>query len=74
MRYSLISPTFKRPDEVSEFIASIAKLSYPREAFEVILGDGTPGDALRPIIKRNDLVGNQPGGGVGPPPSLACSS
>ncbi|MDO7718903.1 MAG: glycosyltransferase, partial [Schleiferiaceae bacterium] len=52
MRYSLISPTFKRPDEVSEFIASIAKLSYPREAFEVILGDGTPGDALRPIIKR----------------------
>ena len=57
MRYSLISPTFKRPDEVSEFIASIAKLSYPREAFEVILGDGTPGDALRPIIKQvaNDV-------------------
>ena len=48
MRYSLISPTFKRPDEVSEFIASIAKLSYPREAFEVILGDGTPGDAYEP--------------------------
>ena len=42
---------------MSEFIASIAKLSYPREAFEVILGDGTPGDALRPIIKQvaNDV-------------------
>lgn len=52
MRYSLISPTFKRPDEVTEFIESIAQLDYSREAFEVILGDGTPGDELRPVIKE----------------------
>jgi GT2 family glycosyltransferase len=49
--FSLISPTFKRPDEVREFIASAAQLAGPKSRFEVILADGTPDDSLRPEIK-----------------------
>ena len=50
MRFSLISPTFKRPDEVTEFLESL--LDQDHQDFEVILGDGTPGDTLRPVLKR----------------------
>ena len=48
--YALISPTFKRPDEVTEFLQSLTALDYPQSGFEIILGDGTPGDALRPEL------------------------
>lgn len=49
-KFALISPTFKRPDEVTEFLDSLRKLDYPKDKFEIILGDGTPGDELRPLI------------------------
>ncbi|MEY2963769.1 MAG: hypothetical protein RL754_1030 [Bacteroidota bacterium] len=49
-KYALISPTFKRPDEVTEFLQSLTALDYPQDRFEVILGDGTPGDTLRPEL------------------------
>jgi len=49
-KYALISPTFKRPDEVTEFLQSLTALDYPQSGFEIILGDGTPGDALRPEL------------------------
>ena len=49
--FSLISPTFKRPDEVREFIASAAQLAGPKSRFEVILADGTPDDSLRSEIQ-----------------------
>ena len=50
MRISLISPTFKRPEEVTEFLESLLLQQY--DDFEVILGDGTPGDTLRPQLVR----------------------
>ena len=46
MKYSLISPTFGRPEEVTEFLESL--LSQNHSDFEVVLGDGTPKDTLRP--------------------------
>ena len=49
-KYSLISPTFKRPDEVSEFLESLLKQNH--SSFEVVLGDGTPGDELRPLLRQ----------------------
>jgi GT2 family glycosyltransferase len=49
-KYSLISPTFGRPDEVTEFLESL--LAQNHTSFEVILGDGTPGDTLRPALKK----------------------
>lgn len=50
MKFSLISPTFGRPEEVTEFLESL--LTQNHRDFEVILGDGTPGDTLRPVLKR----------------------
>lgn len=50
-KYALISPTFKRPDEVTEFLESLTALNYPQSDFEVLLGDGTPEDALRPLLQ-----------------------
>lgn len=50
MKFSLIAPTFKRPDEVTEFLESL--LSQNHDDFEVILGDGTPGDELRPLLAK----------------------
>ncbi|PTM15407.1 MAG: glycosyl transferase family 2, partial [Bacteroidetes bacterium] len=49
-KYALISPTFKRLDEVTEFLQSLTALDYPQSGFEIILGDGTPGDELRPEL------------------------
>ncbi|GCD79590.1 glycosyltransferase [Schleiferia thermophila] len=48
--FSLITPTFGRPDEVVEFLESLLKQEY--QQFEVIVSDGTPGDTLRPVISR----------------------
>ncbi len=50
MKFSLISPTFGRPEEVTEFLESLLEQDY--SGFEVILGDGTPKDTLRPDLKR----------------------
>jgi cellulose synthase/poly-beta-1,6-N-acetylglucosamine synthase-like glycosyltransferase len=58
LRFSLISPTFKRPDEVTEFLESLLKQDH--QDFEVILGDGTPGDTLRPELARFQNNGHYP--------------
>ena len=50
MKFSLITPTFGRPEEVTEFLESLTHQEYTD--FEVIVSDGTPGDALRPALKR----------------------
>ena len=49
-KYSLISPTFGRPEEVTEFLESLLEQDY--KDFEVVLGDGTPGDTLRPALQK----------------------
>lgn len=46
--FSLITPTFGRPEEVAEFLESLLHQRY--KDFEVIVSDGTPGDTLRPLI------------------------
>jgi GT2 family glycosyltransferase len=37
--FSIINPTFNRPDRLSECLESIALLKYPRDCFEVIVVD-----------------------------------
>lgn len=53
--FSIIVPTFNRPDEVDELIASLTHQSF-RE-FELIIADGTPDEKLVSIIEKykNDL-------------------
>lgn len=47
VKYSLIIPTFKRADEVSECLESLTKQTFRN--FEVILADGTPGKSLEEV-------------------------
>lgn len=51
-KYALISPTFKRPDEVTEFLSSLEQLDYDPSEYQIILGDGTPEDTLRPLLQK----------------------
>lgn len=58
MKFSLIVPTFGRPDEVTEFLDSL--LQQKHSSFEVIISDGTPKDTLRPELKRFENNGVYP--------------
>lgn len=48
--YSIILPTFKRPDEVENFLESM--MLQELKDFEVIIVDGSPDDILHPLIKK----------------------
>lgn len=47
--FSIIVPTFNRPDEVDELMTSLTKQT--NKDFELILADGTPDEKLVPIIE-----------------------
>jgi glycosyltransferase involved in cell wall biosynthesis len=50
MFYSIILPTFKRPDEVENFLESITL--QQNKNFEVIVVDGSPDEILYPVIEK----------------------
>lgn len=50
MFYSIILPTFGRPEEVSAFLESIDKQQY--KDFEVIMVDGSHDNVLHPVVDR----------------------
>lgn len=50
MRYTLIAPTFSRPDEVYEFLDSLTLQQYAD--FEVIIADGSPQDDVKPVVEQ----------------------
>ncbi len=58
MKYSLIIPTFNRPDEVNELLNSLADQSF--RDFEVVIADGSPAsivkDAVDPYHDRLNLI------------------
>lgn len=52
VKYSLIAPTFGRPDEVDEFLESLKSQEYKN--FEVIIADGTPQKSLEEIVRKHE--------------------
>ena len=46
--FSIVLPTFGRPDEVRECLESLTLQTYT--AFEVIIADGSPNDDVRPEV------------------------
>ncbi len=48
--YSLIIPTYNRPDEVSELLDSLENQTY--QNFEVIIADGSPGSLVKDAITK----------------------
>jgi len=58
MKYSLIIPTFNRPDEVTELLYSMVQQTF--KDFELIIADGSPAtlvkDTVDPYLKKLNLV------------------
>lgn len=50
MRYSVVVPTFSRPGEVNELLASLQNQS--EKSFEVILADGSLDDSVKEVADR----------------------
>jgi len=48
MDYSIIIPTFGRPDEVATILKSLSELNYDK--YEVLIVDGSPDKVLHPVI------------------------
>jgi GT2 family glycosyltransferase len=49
MRFSVIIPTFNRPEALLRCLAALARLHYPRDAFEVIVVDDGGTADLQPV-------------------------
>jgi len=47
MYYSIVVPTFRRPEEVTELLQSLEKQTF--QEFEVILADGSPDDSVKEV-------------------------
>lgn len=56
MFYSIILPTFNRPDEVENFLESITLQQYKN--FEVIVVDGSPDEVLYTVIEKYKALTN----------------
>jgi len=50
MKYSVIVPTFNRPDEVTELLDSLIQQNF--SDYEVILADGSPGTLVRDVADQ----------------------
>jgi GT2 family glycosyltransferase len=50
--FSIIIPTYQRPQELQNCLAAIARLDYPRELFEVIAVNDGGLQPLTPIVAR----------------------
>lgn len=50
MYFSIVVPTFSRPDEVSELLASLE--SQQNKKFEVIIADGSPDHSVKQVIEK----------------------
>lgn len=50
LKFSLIIPTYNRPDRLSRCLDSIAKLDYPRDRFEVLVVNDGSSLPLEPVV------------------------
>jgi len=50
MKFSVILPTFHRPDDVSSFLESMQNQKYKN--FEIIIGDGSLDDSVKNVVEK----------------------
>lgn len=51
-QFSIIVPTYNRPDRLSGFLEQLTRMDYPRESFEVVLVDDGSEPPLQSIAER----------------------
>lgn len=52
LQFSIVIPTYNRPERLERCLESIAQLDYPRDRFEVIVVDDGSSTALAPITEK----------------------
>ncbi len=52
MQFSIIIPTFARPERLGQCMVGLAALDYPRDRFEVIVVDDGSPVSVEPIMRR----------------------
>jgi glycosyltransferase involved in cell wall biosynthesis len=52
VRFSVIVPTFNRPQDLTQCLAALTRLDYPKNEFEVIVVDDGGGAHLEPIVEK----------------------
>ncbi|WP_088430444.1 glycosyltransferase family 2 protein [Halomicronema hongdechloris] len=52
LEFSIIIPTYNRPDRLRQCLQSLTQLDYPRTCFEVIVVDDGSPQPLTPVIKQ----------------------
>src|SRR5690242_16282570 len=52
MRFSVVVPTYNRPQPLSRCLDALARLYYPREQFEVIVVDDGSTESLAALVKN----------------------
>jgi GT2 family glycosyltransferase len=50
--FSIIIPTYNRPDKLADCLKSLSRLDYPYDQFEVILIDDGRNTSLQPVVAR----------------------
>ena len=50
MKYSVVVPTFSRPDEVNELLISLLNQEY--RDFEIIIADGSPDNTVKQVVEE----------------------
>jgi len=53
--FSIIIPTYNRPDRLGQCLQSLAQLDYPRPCFEVIVVDDGSQQPLAPIVSQFEV-------------------
>ena len=48
--FSIVTPTYNRPERLATCLQSIAQLDYPRDRFEVIVVDDGSKTPIEPVI------------------------
>ena len=56
-KFSIVVPTYRRPEQLAGCLAAIARLDYPREGFEAIVVDDGGGESLDAVV---DAAGDVP--------------
>lgn len=68
LQFSVVIPTYNRPDRLRQCLQSLVDLSYPRDRFEVVIVDDGSEMSLEPIVDAfksdlNAVLIRQPNGG-----------
>ncbi len=55
-RFSIIIPTYRRPDQLARCMDGVSRLDYPRHEFEVVVVSDDPGPAAEEVARRYSAI------------------